>query len=552
MMWRMVVIDDDFHILQGFKKALDWGKLGIEWVGEAENGLDGYELIAREKPDIVLTDIYMPQLNGLEMIERLRSEGNEAKYIVLSGYSDFEYARKALRLNVSDYLSKPITLDDLKKVLGRALEELNEQFENSQELALLSNKMSMYEPFVEKQWLKALISGSTDPVIYSQIPVAFEKWDEQRHIVMAVELLRTSRIRDVSMQDWHLFRFGIGNIMNELLAEHWPDSQLIEIQSSHMMIVLHGSKELSENALIEQITAIGLEMIRCMDTYLNLQVNIGVGSSKLLWKEISISTEEAFQVLATEQSLSNSVRFYNQMKAACREGSMNLEHLETGPVKFFRMLTDSLRYMQMDQARQTIKDFFIQFENVALDYSYARNLGMQLWAVMGYAMNDVDASIQDMYQMIDIQQEMDNISRFDQLEAWLLGKLEQLYSNRTMNENPRHKEAVEFMIQYIHEHYAEDITLETLANKIFISRNYLNKIFKKTTGETFMNYLIRVRMEKAEFLLLQGKWMIYEVAEQVGYSIPSYFSTVFKKHTGKNPSDLIKERDSAAHDVCDI
>ncbi|OPH58428.1 hypothetical protein BC351_24070 [Paenibacillus ferrarius] len=551
-MWRLVVVDDDFHILQGFKKAIMWEKFGIEWVGEAENGQDGYELIAREKPDIVLTDIYMPQLNGLDMIDRLRAEGIEAKYIVLSGYSDFEYARKALRLNVSDYLSKPITLDDLKQVLGKVLDELNEEVENRQELTTLSQKISMYEPFVQKQWLRALISGSTDPVIFAQLPDAFEDWDQQRHFVMAVELLRTPRIRNASLQDWHLFRFGIGNIINELLAQHWPESQCIEIQSSHIMIVLHEPEAVPEHTSVDQIAALGHEIVRCMDTYLKLQVRIGIGGSRLSWREISSSAEEAFQVLATEGSLSESVKFFSVIEQKRTEGRLNLEQLETGPVKFFQILADSLRYMQLDQGRQTAKDFFRQFDNVHVDDGYVRNLGMQLWAVLGYALNDLDDFIQDMYMKIDIQKEMENMYRTQQLEEWLLGKLDQLYGNRSTNENPRHKEAVEFMIQYIHEHYAEDITLETLANKIFISRNYLNKIFKKTTGETFMNYLIRVRMEKAELLLLQGKWMIYEVAEQVGYSIPSYFSTVFKKYTGKNPSDLMKDREVVSDDVCDI
>ncbi|NQX69089.1 response regulator transcription factor [Paenibacillus alba] len=551
-MWRLVVVDDDFHILQGFKKAIMWEKFGIEWVGEAENGQDGYELIAREKPDIVLTDIYMPQLNGLDMIERLRAEGIEAKYIVLSGYSDFEYARKALRLNVSDYLSKPITLDDLKQVLGKVIDELNEEVENRQELTTLSQKISMYEPFVQKQWLRALISGSTDPVIFAQLPDAFENWDRQRHFVMAVELLRTPRIRNASLQDWHLFRFGIGNIINELLAQHWPQSQCIEIQSSHIMIVLHEPEAVLEHTSVDQIAALGHEIVRCMDTYLKLQVRIGIGGFRLSWREISGSAEEAFQVLATEGSLSESVKFFSLIEQKRSEGRLNLEQLETGPVKFFQILADSLRYMQLDQGRQTAKDFFRQFDNVHVDDGYVRNLGMQLWAVLGYALNDLDDVIQDMYMKIDIQKEMENMYRTQQLEEWLLGKLDQLYGNRSTNENPRHKEAVEFMIQYIHEHYAEDITLETLANKIFISRNYLNKIFKKTTGETFMNYLIRVRMEKAELLLLQGKWMIYEVAEQVGYSIPSYFSTVFKKYTGKNPSDLMKDREVVSDDVCDI
>jgi two-component system response regulator YesN len=108
-------------------------------------------------------------------------------------------------------------------------------------------------------------------------------------------------------------------------------------------------------------------------------------------------------------------------------------------------------------------------------------------------------------------------------------------------ENIRHKQAVEYMIQYVQDHYSENITLHDLSNQIYISRNYLSQIFKKGTGLSFNHYVNKVRMEKAKNLILEGKLLIYEIAEEVGYKNTPYFSSLFKKYTGVNPTDLLKQ-----------
>ena len=112
--------------------------------------------------------------------------------------------------------------------------------------------------------------------------------------------------------------------------------------------------------------------------------------------------------------------------------------------------------------------------------------------------------------------------------------------SRHWNENSKHKEAVDFMIQYAHDHYAEEISLEDMSKQLYLSRNYLNQIFKKATGETFTNYVIHVRMKKAQALLAEGKYMIYEISEKVGYKNVPYFSSIFKKYNGINPSEVGK------------
>lgn len=125
-MWKIAIIDDDPNLLDGMREAIPWADLNIQWVGEGLDGEEGLDLVKELKPDIVITDISMPVMNGLEMIERLREQDYKGRIVILSGYSDFEYARQALRLNVDDYLSKPVTVNNLKKVIERVTRKLEE------------------------------------------------------------------------------------------------------------------------------------------------------------------------------------------------------------------------------------------------------------------------------------------------------------------------------------------------------------------------------------------------------------------------------------------
>ena len=167
-------------------------------------------------------------------------------------------------------------------------------------------------------------------------------------------------------------------------------------------------------------------------------------------------------------------------------------------------------------------------------------MGRELWTIFAYTLYDVGIFLDEIDADIDLEKELDSVISPELLAEWLAGKVSTICCNRQWNENIKHKQAIDFMVEYIHEHFAEDITLSDLAEKVFISRNYLSHIFKKAIGESFNNYLTKVRMEKAKRMILEGKYLIYEIAERVGYKNIPYFSTLFKKTTGFNPTELIK------------
>lgn len=535
-MWRVLIIDDDFQVLEGMKKSIPWERLEAEWVGEAMDGQEGIQKVKETSPDIIITDIYMPVMNGLEMIEQLKQVGFAGEIIILSGYSDFQYARQALRLQVSDYLSKPVTMDELSSVLERAIHELE-----TKELAKLEQeetrrRLTMYEPFVQKEWLKSVVTGTLGRSIAEEgmEPIDEKAWLRKKHLIMGIELMGTNRILNLTLMDWSLFRFALANIICEVLERDWPQSEFIELHSHHAAIVFHIPLEQEEAEAREIIRRIGEYIIACTQTYLKLSIRIGIGSMQEDWRQLSDSTEEAFLDLL-QQTLSEDRTRLSHTDAA--EADFTIR-----PIKFYQELAEAIVYAKEEETIAIVDDYLAQLRQMpSVTPAYLQYLCSELWTILAYSLYNTGVVLDDLFPGLPASQEITKIQTIDELRGWLKNKISGISSQRGWSEHSKHKEAIDFMIQYAHERYAEDIALEDLSKQLYLTRNYLNRMFKKATGETFTNYLIRVRLEKAKVLLAEGKHMIYEIAEKVGYKNVAYFSSIFKKHYGMNPSELGKK-----------
>lgn len=539
-MWKIAIIDDDRQVLQGMKLAIPWDELNAEWAGEALNGADGLDMIRREQPDVVITDIYMPGMNGLEMIEQLRKEEYGGKIIILSGYADFEYARQALRLNVSDYLSKPISLPTLKTILEKSLHALEEEEERRMKQDELEHKLMMYEPFIEKEWVKSAVVGTLDQAYRMEhlLPAPYRYWSQNRHVVLGIDIVRDVRASQLSLSDWNLFRFAVSNVVSEIAQEAFEQVEYTELHSTRAALVLHPQSEMPEEQLEGRLLELGVKLIDCVRSYLKLVIRVGIGSIQDDWKDIPDSTEAAFRAIDLKEN--RAAEGYDLFTSiGDTKNGKGCPVLR--PVKFYLELAGAIKTSQENQAERIIAEYIGRLEKQeGITSDYLQMLAGELWGIFAYCLYEVGMVLDDIYPNEQITKEIAGLTQPKQLEAWLTDKIAAISSSRQWRGNSKHRQAVDFMIQYIHEHFAEDITLGDLADKVYISRNYLSIIFKNTTGETFNNYLTRVRMEKAKELLLEKRMLVYEVAEKVGYKNVPYFSTLFKKFTGINPTDVIK------------
>ncbi|WP_236838517.1 response regulator transcription factor [Caldalkalibacillus salinus] len=380
--WKIAIIDDDDKVLRGMKKIIPWDLLQCTWVGEAKNGQQGMALINQEEPDIVFTDIYMPKLNGLDMVKHLREEGFDGKFIILSGYNDFEHARQAMKLKVDDYLSKPASMDTIHHVLDNVIAQLEAEQEAKLQLSALREKVLQYEPLVEKEKIKSLLTGTISP-----------------------------------------------------------------------------------------------EVIRA-------------------------------ETMDTHQKLAEAIRFADE-KQAC----------------------------------EVVESYFEALETHAYHATTGIKIGMEMWTIMSYALYDIGIRMNDMFtDTYDIDTDLTFCTSWAEMAALLKEKIRYICHHQQWDENLKHRQLVEQMIEYIHDHLSENITLQDIANQLYISRNYLGQIFKNVVGESFKNYVTRVRVEKAKKMLQEGQYLIYEVSEKVGFVNPAYFTTIFKKYTGYTPTDLYQKR----------
>ncbi|KWX70540.1 response regulator transcription factor [Paenibacillus jilunlii] len=538
-MWKIAIIDDERQVLKGMKRAIPWDELEAEWVGEAMNGEDGLEVIRRTQPDIVITDLYMPVMSGLDMMEQLRKEGFQGKIIILSGYSDFEHARAALRFHVTDYVSKPISLPTLKSILSNVIQELEEEEEKRIRQWELEVKMTLYEPFVEKEWVRSAAVGTLDHAYKdsTHLPPPYHDWQERKHVTVGIELIRDERARCLSVSDWNLFRFAVSNIACEVARKLFSDMEYTELHSTRALLIIHpgpGQPEPLEGKLEE----LGIRLNDSIGGYLKLVTRIGIGGVKDTWTKLSDSTEEAFRAMDQRELRVASAHEVYMYRENSSSGPGNVALF---PVKFSYKLATAMKASQEAEAHQLVLDYITEMnKQEGLSQGYVQMLGSELWGIITYSLYESGLVLDDLFTNDQIAKEISSLLVPDQLAGWLMDKITRICSSRQWKGSSKHRQVVDFMTSYIHEHYAEELTLAELSDKVYISRNHLSIIFKNITGETFNNYLTRVRIEKARELLMERNMLVYEVAERVGYKNIPYFSTLFKKITGMNPTELIK------------
>ncbi|WP_026702452.1 response regulator transcription factor [Salibacterium aidingense] len=537
-MWKIVIIDDDESVLRGMKKIIPWDKLNCEWSGEAKNGETGLELIRAVEPDLIITDIYMPVKNGLDMMEELRTEGFEGRVIILSGYSDFEYARKAMRLDINDYLSKPASRNTIEEVLSKEIEQLEEKAIEQLEFAELRHKVEWYEPVIEKEWIKSLVTGAN---MVKEPPetahTMLKQWDNQEHLIILIAYTDQLERSTLFEKDWYLFRFASSNVIKETTQQWSLDFDFIEFHTHQSALFLHvprGYAAYYEN----RFQTLKKELKETLRTYLHLDVMVTSGSMKNDWREASTSTKEAIEHLPYTETKTG----INTEEQGTAEDTKRIAVL-TDSIEMNQQLSMAIRYADEPKACAVIDELFEKLHDQPFHKPSVLHLGIEMWTMMTYALFDIGIRIRDMFpENFDIYEVLSRQCSWKEVTTELKDIVMKICHHQKWDENLKHRQLVEQMIAFVQERLHENITLHDLSEELYISRNYLGKIFKNVVGETFKDYVTRIRMEKANNMIQEGHYLIYEIAEKVGYGNPAYFSSLFKKYTGYTPTELIQKR----------
>jgi len=505
-MYKIIVVEDDRIIRRGICQTIPWGENGIEVVGEASDGEMALELIAQQQPHLVISDINMPFLNGLEMARQLKEISPQTKFIFLTGYEDFSYAQQAVQLKAFDYLLKPVDSELLLEKVKEALAEWSETFSNEQLL-------------VESRAIRQ------------------QKFFKQ---LMAVDETETDIEKGLSDLDVHLDGTWYTAIVVHVGCEgQLPEEQIVQLASTkidedkfHLLsaednewVLLIGHDEAGEAVdlatfLLDQLPDATLAYGR---SYTNLF-------------EIGRSFIEAKMALDLRYIMGTGKLFSIDDKVT--NGEQTAEDLRAIDVKLIAQIKQGVPE-KVEELLEEFHDAIIDYQSLSLadlkvmTLKYATLLSFE---IDRWSKDEASTPSADVFKAV---MELNSLQAMMQIIRKLIHQWSEILYQK---EESKFKSHVDLAIHYMNEYYSDStLTLQKLAKMIHVSAPYLSNLFKLEKGFNFGDHLLELRMKKAMELLREESLKTYEISEQVGYSNPQYFSICFKKYTGHTPAEFKKK-----------
>lgn len=507
-----MIIDDEPLIRRGLESMIPWEKLGCRLVGQASNGEEGLEKIRESRPDIVFTDMKMPKMDGLAMMKAALEEPDAPVFIVLSGYNDFELVRSAMRLGAVDYLMKlNLEEEELARVIREAAERVRKKQKDGTQAAAPSD--------FKENFIKELLKMRADKEFYQRMKQQTVSLKEGNFYRLLC--LKLSAADDGSQEQSSLSRNFLINICKEQIP---VGVEAYEYHIGQDMFILYME---SGGSLTKEVMKSSCEdMEQAIKKYLNQEIRMGISAPHHNVMEMADAVEEAGQSMAFHiGGVNASIHFYTDL---LNSGylEMQLERLKTEPDYF-----------------ESMENFLLQLQKFISQKATVGEAATICWHLISQ-IYELDSNSRGFFvrwfdREYNSVQDFDGISGLDALSGWLL-RLEQglnSFSQQYMGEIYRYK--VKKAKQYIYENRFQKISLNEVAAELEITPNYLSRIFKKVTSQSFSDYIAEVKIEEAKKLLLQDNNRIYEVSGRLGYDDPYYFSKVFKRVTQMTPSEYI-------------
>lgn len=524
-MLRVIIADDEKTTRESLKEYVKWDAHGIDNVWTAKDGHDALELAKQIKPDILVTDVRMPKMDGITLAAKIRELYTDCRIIFISGYSDKEYLKSAIHLKAVSYIEKPIDLEEVESIVGQAVSACLEDEQRRMAAEQLKSSVTESIPYIRQEIVLDLIKGN-----FGSDALTGKFSDLSQKIAGNVPFIASS-----IKLNWETGADDkIKSNFRHRILETFCDPQLFD-QSSIMAgispedtIVLiisgHAAKSLNSSGLPQII----LDNLNSLSDG-NFSVSIGIGPQAGAVSGLTRSWSQAYTALNKQfYSGSNKIYYYSVNTSRRYAPDKNLytdfqsllkkDDME-GAVAFVNNLTQGIR-MAADQEIDHIKNIYFNLLVLIFEAARDRNL-----------IDPVDES-----EKSYIWQEIIEIQSLSECSDYIISNLSAVFSKFDNTDIVSRKEYE--IIKYIRESFGnKDLSIQMIADQVHFSQTYLCSFFKKSTGMTLNEYITDVRIEKAKELLQDGNIKLYEVALRIGFTDSNYFSTLFKKNVGCTPSE---------------
>ncbi|WMT42141.1 response regulator [Paenibacillus sp. D2_2] len=543
-MYTILVVDDEAIVCQGIKEYLELSDLSITQVLTASNGYEALDYLRIESIDLVLTDIQMDGMNGIELMESILSEKPDIPVVVISAHDEFEYAQQCIRLGARDYLIKPVQLSQLTEVVGAELSNRHKKYKRLLEESL-KLKFSMTGMLSLRSYiLNEVIAGSLDKAddylfIFEQIGLKFEG---PYYLLLVTELSwGRSGAEGKTIQklrDRNLLKYATVNIIEETLAD-W-NAVAFYGQGNQIITILQFSEadytgRDQEN--VAKMNLIGKKIVAHIQTYLHLEAVVGISSLRLGLQNLPESYRDSAKAVKWHALYDNHRVFYAE-DFSMKEASIQVNWQEKTEQLAQKMRTGkSLESIQEDIQR-FISDISPVFDSDDSTAGIPLSIAYRIYTVLLEMKETIGDKYKELDPIVYFLFPLSGTQIKHRLHAFLLEAAELVHASMADQDQA----IIQQSIVYIRRNYRnKGLKIQDIADHVHLSPNYLSYLFKQIVGETVWEFVTRLRLEEARHLLINTPKKRYEIADEVGYESPEHFSRVFKRYYGESPNSVRSE-----------
>ncbi|ACT00134.1 response regulator transcription factor [Paenibacillus sp. JDR-2] len=523
---KVLLVDDEPHITRNLEKVIPWEMLGLTVGGTAKNGVEALELLESESFDLVLCDIRMPVMDGLELVRHIREKGTESDIIMLSGYQDFAYTRAAIQYGVKDYVLKPIPYDELTGVIARVManqrQKKKQQSEEQQKIGRMIDLAS-------EKVLYDILMDYTEVTSGNWLFTGEEQELDKKYVLIVLDLdvssERTKDWREWSDKERKLWNFAVCNVLRERLQQNGLHHAVIQIRDGEWCVLIECETTLAYN--LKQITLWTELLLTAVKNHVKLSLYAGIYRDYADVKALSQAykmVQQGMQLTPVQEQISV---YPNDCAGASREDQAFWDTSEK--------LIGAVKRGDTSVVDEELKHLTTQLQMMN-ETSLGRFKPMLHFFVLNLMRETKEMGIFSREQEDLLWLKLDRRFGIKDLLSVIL-QVTKAVAEKSTDKKKQSERSMAEAKSFLGRNLYRDLSVEEAATHVGLSTSYFSLLFKQTYNETFIEYVTRERMEKAKSLLADTMKSIAQIAKEVGYAERRYFTKVFMKYTGENPTD---------------
>lgn len=510
-MYRILVVDDEPIVCEGLK-TFPWEQYGCSIAAEAQDGIEGLEMLEKWKPHIVITDIKMPGMNGIEFSRRGKELYPHIEFIVLTGYADFHFAQESLKIGVADYLLKPFSFEDIENALIPVIDRIRRQQQDHDNIEAMTRQLQNVLPILREQVFQDLLDGSL-PMSSGRLQIC--RIPQQKYIVFSTQ-------SDLNNHDFHdlalygILQEAIGNLHDQFYL-----AKGIDIISCVLCF-----KTEKEDSQCESAAVNFCELIRrSVNEAYHFSISVGISQTSSDIFELSRLREQSVKALNEKYVIGGELTMlYSDIRETPSLSTTDYTPLE-------KVLHKNLISQDLESIGSSFQDIVKLVVSSSTDINTARTV---LMTILFHAIHFMSSSSPG----TDVAwTDLNRLSQMESMEAFVSCCRDILIRLPRREHDTPHQYITDKIMTYIEQNYEKDVSLDTLSRQLNYSTTYLSRLIKKNCGKNFTDLLLDCRISRAKELLKNSDYKIHRIAQEVGYGDFSYFIQIFKKKAGVTPSE---------------